>query len=373
MTTTERDRVLAMFRELVAIDNPTFGERAMADEVKRRLASLGLSALEDDTFTAVGGSAGNLLARVPGTLDLPPLLFSAHMDSVPPAVGKRLVLRGDGRITSDGTTVLGSDDLAGITEILCALAMLRESGAEHRPLELLFTYGEEVYTAGSSRFDYGQLQAREAYVLDDSGAIGTYLYQAPSLVSFAAEFVGKAAHAGFCPEEGVHAIAMAAEAIARTPLGRMDNGVTVNIGRIAGGTATNIVPARCSVKGETRSFDNGLAVSAVSGIKATFADVARGRGGALEFASDVTCLAYKIDRASPVIRRFERVCRERGLAAKGERSFGCSDNNCFAQHGIDGIVLACGMMKPHSLDEYIDLADLTAATELVLALMASRD
>ena len=82
------------------------------------LAQVGVTMEEDNAGTKFGGNAGNLYAYIPGTLDLPPVLLSSHMDAVEPAKGKRAIVHEDGTITYDGTTVLGADDLAGLNVIL---------------------------------------------------------------------------------------------------------------------------------------------------------------------------------------------------------------------------------------------------------------
>lgn len=123
------DRLAETFAALVAIDSPSYGERQMADELTRRLRALGLTVEEDDAAERIGGTSGNLYGFLPGTLDLPPLLLCAHMDTVAPANGKRAVRESDGRIHSAGDTVLGADDLAAVAIILEVLEALAESGA----------------------------------------------------------------------------------------------------------------------------------------------------------------------------------------------------------------------------------------------------
>ena len=127
------ERLIHTFSELVAVDSPSFGERAMADCLRDRLAVLGISCKEDNAGAALGGTAGDLFARVPGTLGQPALLFCTHMDTVAPACGKRAVLHEDGRITSTGDTVLGADDLAGVAALLEVLESLHEQNIAHRP------------------------------------------------------------------------------------------------------------------------------------------------------------------------------------------------------------------------------------------------
>ncbi|MEI3112344.1 MAG: hypothetical protein V8S71_11255 [Oscillospiraceae bacterium] len=65
---------------------------------------------ENGTGEFIHGNAENVYGYLPGAVDLPPILLSAHMDSVDPAMGKHR-LHPDGTITSDGTTVLGADPI----------------------------------------------------------------------------------------------------------------------------------------------------------------------------------------------------------------------------------------------------------------------
>ena len=184
------ERLLGAFRELVSIDNPTLRERGVCDHLLRRYAALGIRLQEDGTGAVIGGNAGNLYAFVPGDEALAPVLLSAHTDAVSPACGKHAVFHPDGRITSDGTTVLGADDLAGQCAILEAVTSVLEDGAPHRPFELLFDAAEESYCTGIQRFDFSRLRAKLAYVFDLSGPVGGAAYQAPSILSFRAVFTG---------------------------------------------------------------------------------------------------------------------------------------------------------------------------------------
>ena len=126
------ERLVQSFLELTAIDNPTLHERALSERLRQRYAALGIALEEDGAGTIIGGSAGNLYAYLPGGETLAPILLSAHMDAVAPACGKKPVLHPDGRITSDGTTVLGADDISGLCVILEAVTSVLEDGAPAR-------------------------------------------------------------------------------------------------------------------------------------------------------------------------------------------------------------------------------------------------
>ena len=156
-----KERLIKNFQRLVSIDAPSFGERRMADVLKEELESLGFTVEEDDGGSIYGGTAGNVYAFRKGTLPGTPILFSTHMDTVEPSGGKKALVGGDGRITSDGTTVLGADCMSGTAALLEALKELSEEGADCRDLEIVFFIGEEKHLKGSAVFDFSKVKAKE--------------------------------------------------------------------------------------------------------------------------------------------------------------------------------------------------------------------
>ena len=126
---------------------------------------MGFETEEDDAGSHYGGNAGNVYGFLKGSLYGEPVLFSAHMDTVEPGIGKKAVFQEDGRITSDGTTVLGADDAAGLTEILGGIRRVLSSGKPQRDIEVLFPIAEELYTKGTRVFDFSKIRSKEAYVL----------------------------------------------------------------------------------------------------------------------------------------------------------------------------------------------------------------
>lgn len=367
------NRLLTLFGELISFDSPSFGEREIGDFVTARLAQLGIAVDEDGAADIIGANCGNLYAYIKGELDLPPLLFCAHLDTVEPSRGKQMQVDGDGVITSVGETVLGADDCAGIAAILEAVTVLCESGLPHRPIEVLFTVAEEPYCPGAKAFDVSKLRSKEAYVFDLTGSVGDAAYQAPTIISFSAEFIGRPAHAGFSPELGIHAIKAAAHAVSEIPCGRLDDDTTLNFGRITGGTADNIVPERCTVTGELRSCSHERAVELLADVSEKMRRIADEHGAAVEITHKVNVRAYKTSLDCAAVKRFESACGQLGLTPRLYPTFGGSDYNHFAQFGIEGIVVATAMNNCHSTHEYTTVAELERAAELALALMLSQE
>lgn len=366
----DRERLIREFMELTRMDSVSFREKKTAGYVKKKLEESGFEVAEDDAGKKYGGTAGNIYGFLRGTLPGTPILLSAHLDTVEPGRGKRPVLAEGGRITSEGDTVLGADDVSGIVEILEGIRLIRESGKPHRDIEVLFPIAEEVYVKGTKAFDFSKVRARDAYVLDLSGAVGTAALQAPSLLSFRITVTGKASHAGFAPEEGVHAIAVMGNAVSKIRQGWIDDETTLNIGKISGGQATNIVPERCVCEGEIRSYAHQKALQAAEAVRNIFEEVSSETGAVCCMEVSVDLTAYKVPKESAVVRRFEKACEKLGIDAHLTRTFGGSDNNTFAQHGILGIVLSCGMYESHSTREYTTVNDLVTGAELVAELIS---
>lgn len=364
-----RRRLRKDFLTLIDFDSVSFQERRTADWLKACLDGMGFEVQEDNAGNLLGGDAGNLHAFRKGTAPGDPVLFSAHMDVVQPGIGKKPRYPEEGKITSDGTTVLGADDVCGIVEILEGIRHVTEEKIPHRDIELLFTVGEEAYARGSGVFDYSKMRAKEAYVLDMHGPVGRAAVAAPSIISFEISLRGKASHAGFAPEKGVHAILAMADLIQRLPNGRYDAETTMNVGLVSGGSAPNIVPEECVCTGEIRSSRHERALACVSELNDRMHEVAESRGVRGKLRTQVHLHSYHTPEDADSVRHFQSACRKLSLPGELRETFGGSDNNHFVENGLDGIVLSCGMYEAHSLKEYTMEEDLEKGAALVAELM----
>ena len=371
----EKERIIKDFLELSAIDSVSFKEREFADVLKQKLELLGIKAHEDSASEKIGSTAGNVYAFWKGEENLPKILLSAHMDTVEPGIGKKAIYdTKKGILRSDGKPLDKADDIAGITEILEAIQQIQESGRKHKSVELLFPVAEEVYTKGSSSFDYTRLSAKEAYCLDLSGHVGAAAIKAPTLISFRITIHGKASHAGFAPEKGVNAIEIAAKAIAGIKQGQVDEDSTLNIGTIKGGTATNIVSEEVKIEGEIRSFKHESALKLLEDTKFKFEEEAIRLGAGItgiDFKSEIHLIAYERNEDEEVVKNFRTAAKKTGIEPKLISTMGGADNHQINKNGIKGIVLSCGMQNVHTTEEYIEIADLEAGAGLVAELIAA--
>ena len=263
--------------------------------------------------------------------------------------------------------------MAGLVSILEALTVIQEQELPHPDIEVLFAVAEEPYCEGSRYVEYDRLHAKQGYVLDLTGPVGRAANAAPSILSVKATVRGKAAHAGFAPEEGINALTIAAEALGRIPTGRVEEDLTVNFGVIKGGAGRNIVPELVEIDGEIRSLDHSKALQEAERMRKTFAEAASRYGGSVEVKVTEHIRAYRVAAESPVVKRFEKAVRESGRCSGPEciTTYGGSDANRLNEHGIETIVLACAMENCHSTEEYTTIEELNRSAELTLRLMTA--
>jgi len=360
--------VIDEFCALVRIDSPSRREGEVVHAIHDRLTEMGVLAEIDGAAKAVGGEVGNLIARVPGEPGAPTVLINAHVDTVEPGCGICPVVEGT-RICSAGDTVLGADDKAGVTIILAALRHILDEELPHPPLEIVFTVAEEIGLCGAKALDYDALEARMGIVLDGGRTMGAITNAAPSAYRLAWEVTGAAAHAGVCPERGINAIRVAAEAIAEMPLGRLDHETTANIGVIAGGEATNIVPERVTVRGEARSHDEGKLEAQRDRMVGAF-EAAAERHGA-QVAAEVTrsYRSFHIARDEPILDYAWRAAEALAVRPQTERGGGGSDANIFNEHAIPSVIIATGPADVHTVNESVDAEVMVASARWVAQIL----
>ena len=360
--------VVSYFLDLIVIDSESKKERAIADKLKRDLEELGAIVEEDDCGLKIDGNAGNLYAYFPGVINKKPILLCAHCDTVVPGKGIKPTIE-NGRIFTDGTTVLGGDDKSGIAEILMAIKQIKDKGIAHPPIEVLITVSEEIGLLGAKNFDISKLQADFGYALD-THQVGEVVIGAPSQNSLQINFYGKEAHAGVEPEKGLNAICLAAEAITAMPKGRIDFETTCNIGIIQGGSATNIVPKEVLVKGEARSHNKVKLQKVCEEIEQAVISTVKkfnvnGAQASFHFELNKEYEAFLIDRNAPVVTLAEKALQNLHLPVDIKVGGGGSDANIFNAKGLPTVILGTGMNKVHTTDEDILVDELYRGTAFV--------
>jgi tripeptide aminopeptidase len=361
--TVDTARLVDLFFGLARIPSPSGSEGRCAEAVISHLGKLGIPVTPDGLGAALGSDADNLYARLEPRVDGTPLFLCAHLDTVPPSseLEPQLV---DGVIRNATPSIVGADNKAALAVILEVVHTVSEHGVPHAGIELVFTIGEEQGLVGSSAFDCSRLIAHSGYVLDHPGPVGGWVESAPSRYVVRAEITGRAAHSAIAPADGRNAILPIARSIAALP--QTDEDVNVNVARVHGGDALNVVPDRAGVVIDVRSTDDRAARSRVDEIRATLQLEAAAAECELEVSVSNPYSAYRVPATSVSLELAMRAFARCGLTTRAWSTRGGSDANAFCKAGLDCINLTHAVEGFHALDERVAVADLELMANVML-------
>ncbi|MFX3674823.1 MAG: M20/M25/M40 family metallo-hydrolase [Paenisporosarcina sp.] len=363
-------RLIDEFLELVQIDSQTKEEQIIAPILKSKLEALGFDVIEDDSASRSGHGAGNLIATLKGSKsDVDPIYFTSHMDTVVPGKGIKPELKEDGYIYSDGTTILGADDKAGIAALLDMVKRLREESIEHGDIQFIITAGEESGLAGAKELDASLITAKYGFAVDSDGKVGGIVTSAPYQAKIWTTIRGKTAHAGVAPEKGISAINIAAKAISRMSLGRLDEETTANIGSFEGGRATNIVCDEVKILAEARSIVPDKLNKQTEHMKSIFEETAKEMGGLAEVEVKLMYPGFRFGPEELVTKVAIQAVKNLELNPILATSGGGSDANIIAGFGIPTVNLSVGYEEIHTKNERMPVAELEKLSDLLVEIV----
>jgi glutamate carboxypeptidase len=372
---------LADLERLVNTDCGSY-TRDGVDEIGQYVASFMASRgatveLRPDPEGRLGSTVIGSWRGGPETKGGPRLLLIGHMDTVfdPGTATERPFAIRDGIATGPGVTDMKSGLLAG----LYAIQALAAAGP--LPFDRL-TYvanPDEEIGSPSSTPHIREIAAESdvCLVLECARANGDIVSSRKGILDARIAVHGRAAHAGVEPEKGRSAILAAADLVSRLHglNGRWD-GVTVNVGVIAGGTRPNVVPERCSLEVDIRAIRRADLEAAEAEIRSLL-----GTLSVPDTSAELAPMARwwpmeKLDRSGRLVEHAQSIARRLGFEVHDAATGGASDANTTSGMGvpsIDGLGPIGG--NDHSPAEYLEVASIVPRTTLLagLILVIGRD
>jgi tripeptide aminopeptidase len=397
--------VLERFLRYVRVDTQSAGrvETRPSTEKQLDLSRLLVRELREIGLVDAELNEGfSVFATLPGTVDAPVVGLIAHVDTTPDVTGagvtplvheawggEPITLPGDERqildpaalpalaarvghdvVTSDGTTLLGADDKAGISEIMAAVAYLaRHDDRPRPPIRVAFTVDEEV-GRGAEDFDLEAFGADVAYTLDGSD-LGELEIETFSAASVRVTIRGLSVHPGTAKGKLVNAVKLAAGLVLSVPQDRLSPETTearegyVHPHRISGNAEEAIVDFIA------RDHDDDLLTSHVELLQALAREVAEHEPRA---KVDVE-VRYTYRNMRPFIEENPRVVE---AALEAIRRAGVEPRLAITRGGTDGAVLSAqGLPTPnlftggqeyHSVREWASVQDMAAAAATIVEL-----
>ncbi|AFH50615.1 Di- and tripeptidase [Ignavibacterium album JCM 16511] len=357
-------RLIEIFLQVIQINALSANEKPLADFINSFLTNLGYKVEFDDSAKFTQSNTGNLICKIGSGGDF---VMTAHMDTARPTENVKPMIKED-RITSSGDTVLGVDNREGVAVLLYSLERIALEKIPVKDFTVAFTTCEETTLFGSKYLGLNG-NIKKGFVFDSGYRPGSFIYSACGAIGFNLKIFGRASHSGIAPEKGINSLLIAANAITKLPLGRIDEETTMNIGTLKSGSAVNVIPELTEVVGEVRSFNLDKAENYFRQLVKTFEEEAEKLNAKIEYDYFWDFKPYTIKENSDVYKEILRAITKVGLVPSPKISLGGSDANSLNAKGIESVNIGIGAQNPHSNDEFVYIEDLIKSAEIALELV----
>lgn len=362
------DSLTKLFCKLVSIPSPTGKELQVSLFIKKYLDDLGIDSQFDKTGHLNNSNSNNLIVKIVGDKTKPFQLFVAHVDTVETGeeIIKPKIIKNT--ILSSGETILGADNKSSVAVLLETLTEINKWKLKPNVI-VAFVTSEEKGIMGSSLLDIRD-KVKFAFNLDGGMEVGTFVYQSLGEVPFEIELIGKASHSAIEPEKGINAIKTAALIIAKLKLGRTKKGLVLNIGKINGGRANNIVPDKVKMSGQVRAFTQAEIDKELLHIRVIAKNVCNKTGCKFKFVAlpKEGAPAQSLDKGHAIIKVAQKASKVSNIKFRLKQGFFTSDSN-FIGLKYPVITVGRGGKNPHSNDESIKISELHKTKKLILEII----
>ena len=323
---------------------------------------MGLEAEEDEK--------GNLLVRVAPAPARRTVLLCAHLDTVD-VTGPLEPVVVDGGWENAHDAILGADNKAAVAVML---EVARRVAVEGAPvgLELLFTVEEEDGLRGAQAFDAGRLTAEFGYVFDHASPIGEVIVASPTYFRIAADFHGRAAHAG--PAAGGRPLARSSPPPTPSRRCRTAGSTSRRRPTSARCTAASAPPTSCRSGAGCWRRRARIDAERVEALVSEMIDAIQDGAAAAECDVDVVCdqlfEGYRQKPSQPAVVAAEAALRACGFEPQ-PRSPPAADRTrtCWWPRGFPCVNLANGTERNHEPTERVSVDALEGMLDVALRLL----
>ncbi len=360
-----RNDVVSLFSALVSIPSKSGSELDVNLYIKNYLKGIGIVSHLDRSGGKNNSNSGNLICSMNGRG--PHLLFVAHVDTVEKGDARIVPVIKNGAIRSTEKTILGVDNKASVAALLSALA--RAMKMRRLPnITCVFSTREE---SGIMGVTYLKMDKKPdfTFVMDGPGAPGMFIGRALGHLSFNIEVYGKESHAANHPELGRNAILAASMIISMLYSVGKRRGERMNIGKIYGGTATNVIPGKAVIEGEVRSFKATGMLNMLNRIESVAERACSATGCRYRLIKHTLVHPYALDHNRTILKIAEEAAEKAGVGFSLSELSATCEANILARRFNPILVMASGGKNPHSDEESITVKQLRDLEALVLGIM----
>lgn len=397
------EKIQDRFLRYVAVDTQSAEDSTSQPSASKELVLL---TILRDELLALGVQAeldewGYVMASIPSNIEreVPAIGFIAHVDTSPDASGKDikpqiipcydgsdiplagvqgLVMRtsefpellahkGETLITTDGTTLLGADDKAGVAEIMSAVQYITEHPEfKHGPIKIAFTPDEEI-GRGVVKFDVKKFAADYAYTMD-GGEVGELEFENFNAASARIRIQGRNVHPGYAKGKMLNAILIASELNSLLPVDQRPEhtegyeGFFHLIG-IKGSVE------ECELTYIIRDHDRSLFEQKKQTIQhcADFINTRYGSGTAtLELKDQYYNMREQVEPHYHIVEKAVKAMELAGIEARIQPIRGGTDGANLSFRGLPCPNIFAGGLNFHGKFEWIPIESMEKATQVIL-------
>lgn len=371
----------------------TPNQKLLARAIVEEMRSMGIEDAHMD-------ENGYVYGTVPGDETLPTIGLIAHMDTAPDASGKDIQAKivkyeggdillnaekgiylkpseyeslnrniGKHLIVTDGTTLLGADDKAGVAEILTAAETLLKEGGRHATLKIGFTPDEEI-GRGADRFDVKGFGADYAYTAD-GGTVGELEYENFNAASAVVTVRGLNIHPGSAKNKMVNSQYIAMEFEGLLPKNQKPE-YTEGYEGFFHLTDMRGEVEKTVLRYIVRDHDMAAFKAKKQMMKtvAVFLNEKYGEGTVeLTVEDSYYNMREKIEPCMEIVERAKEAMRQVGMEPKVSPVRGGTDGARLSYEGLPCPNLCTGGENYHGRFEYIPVEDMEQCTRMLLAIL----
>lgn len=363
------DKLTNLFLKLVSIPSPSGKEIAVGNFINDFLNKNEIKCRFDNSGKINHSNSGNLIVKLEGNINHSTILFVTHMDTV--ETGDEIIkpIFHGNVIKSQGNTILGADNKASVACLMESLVEI-SSWEKHPTIIAVFSTREESGQMGVRLLEIPE-KIDFAFNIDGTGNIGTFVNKALGEIPFEIKIFGKAAHAAVEPEKGVNALKAAGLILSELKLGKDMKGSILNVGKISGGKANNIIPDEVAMSGQARAFTKAGIDKILEEVEKTVSSICKDIGCSYQFIKkpEEGAPPFSFPENHKIIQIAKKAAKSSRIPFSLESgSFTCEANYLARKYPV--LNVCRGGKMPHSVNESITLNELEKLKDIIKALIS---
>lgn len=357
-----RNRLIEFFKTCCKIPSQSGKEKEIIIFLKKVMEDMGFKTWEDNVSKETIGNANSLYAYLKGNPNKKALGFTAHADSVEHLESINIIQE-ENIIKTDGNSILGADNKAGIAITVEAIRSIIENNVDHGDIYVYFPVQEE-WGMGAIYMNPEGFNPDLNYNFDEAVPCISFEVQGPDEYRISAKLELKKEKYSF---ENV--LTIASRIVTKLEKYSFDPDVYLNVGLIRGGRGMYRFPETCDFEVMLRSKDHGKAEYISEQINEIFETEMKNTGVKIDYINRLVYKTFDLDQEDPMYKYTMDQCRKIGVEPIIRENFDCFDTSELNSKGVKTITVSTGYENFHQHTECLHIDQFVKSCEFAYNLI----